>query len=86
MKKLFDIYVTKVQKLSMELIKQADCATDSVLVTASKKKSKMFESHQLEIQFKELSFSSRDGTQWLLPCSTGRTHRVQLLYSVQKLF
>lgn len=63
MKKLFDRYVTKVQKLSMELIKQADCATDSVLITVSKKKSKIFESHRLEIWFKELAFSSTDGTQ-----------------------
>ena len=44
-KKLLDRYVTQVQKLSMELIKQAICATDSVLVAVSEKKSKVFESH-----------------------------------------
>lgn len=38
-KKLFDRYVTKVQKLSTELVKQVICATDSV------KTSKIFESH-----------------------------------------
>lgn len=38
-KELFDGYVTQVQKLSTELVKQAICATYSV------EKSKVFESH-----------------------------------------
>lgn len=44
-KKLFDRYVRQVQKLSMELIKQAIFATDSVLVAVKEKKRKIFESH-----------------------------------------
>lgn len=47
----------------MELIKQAIFATDSVLVAVNEKKRKIFESHWLEIiWFKELAFSSTDGT------------------------
>lgn len=38
-KKLFDRYVTQIQTLSTDLVKQAMCATDS------RKKSTMFESH-----------------------------------------